>query len=436
MNVVLLFRSLPIEKIGHNGEHHVGCPCREHRWCAGIDGKRGRNGLEHDVAETQGQTETQIEPHAALALARREREADDREDERGEGGGNALVVFHLILHHVARSAVDLLGDVFAQFGTGECLLLAFGIDKVGRLHEDDRVFLGTAGDVLLESLQLALLPVAHTPVELGVGDGVILHLHSREVAHELLVLKLVEFEAVALLRVVVVVLDVGYHAFVHLQLHIVGRCVLGVVAVECLEILAYHRAVGYLVGPEIVGEGGDKHTRNHVGAHETLEGDAGGQHGDDLRVAGQLGGEEDDGDEDEKRTEKIGVVGDEVGIVIEDDGSPRGMILRELGEILVEVEDYGNGDDQGNGEEIGADELLDDIPVQNLDITLGIQEAQEAKVFPQPPEQGLKAGEQSGQLPVATVKRTPGAEKSAMLSDFLYFHLCRNRFTLCAPVGR
>ena len=59
------------------------------------------------------------------------------EDERGEGRGDALVVFYLVLHYVARTAVDLLGDVIAELRTGEGFLLTLGIDQVGRFHHDD-----------------------------------------------------------------------------------------------------------------------------------------------------------------------------------------------------------------------------------------------------------------------------------------------------------
>ena len=73
-------------------------------------------------------------------------------------------------------------------------------------------------------------------------------------AHELLVLELVERESVAFLHVVVVVLDVGYDTVAHLQHHVLGRCVLPLVLVYRLEVLAYDGAVGYDLGIEIKGQ--------------------------------------------------------------------------------------------------------------------------------------------------------------------------------------
>ena len=122
---------MPVAEVGHDGKDDVGNPCGEHRREVSIDGKCGRYRLQHDVGEAQGQTDAQVESHATLALARRQRQAYDGEDERGEGRGYALVILHLILHHVARAAVNLLGDVLAQLRRGERLLLAFRVDQVG-----------------------------------------------------------------------------------------------------------------------------------------------------------------------------------------------------------------------------------------------------------------------------------------------------------------
>ena len=91
------------------------------------------------------------------------------------------------------------------------------------------------------------------------------------------------------------------------------------------------------------------------------------QHGDNLGVACKLRREEDHGDEDEERREQIGEVGDEVRVVVEHNGFQRCVILRELCQVLVHVEHDGDGDNQDDGEEIGADELLDDIPVEPFD---------------------------------------------------------------------
>ena len=78
-------------------------------------------------------------------------------------------------------------------------------------------------------------------------------------------------------------------------------------------------------------------------------------------------GEKDDGNEDEQRAEKVGEVGDEVEVVVEDDALPRSIIGHELVDVLVVVEHHGDGDDQGDGKEVMAQELRDDVPVQTTE---------------------------------------------------------------------
>ena len=370
---------VPIAEIGYEGKDKVRNPCGQHGGRAGIDGKGRGDGLEHDVAEAQAQADTQIEAHSSLSLSRRERESDDGEDEGGEGHGDALVELHLVLHDIARAAARLLGDVVEELGRGEGLLLALGIDQVGGFHEDDRVLDVAGDDPLAQADQRARLPVGGLPVVLRVGDRVVLDLHGRHVADQLLAFKLVEGEAVAALVAVVVVLDVGHRALAHLQLDVLRRSVLLGVAVERLEVLADDRAVGDDEAVEVEGDAGDEHARDHVGAHQPPEGDARGEHRDDLGVAGQLRGEEDDGNEHEERGEEVGVVGDEVGVVVEDDGTPGRMVLRKLREVLVEVEDQGDGDDQHDGEYVGADKLPDDVPVETTEKVLGRQLAQHTR---------------------------------------------------------
>ena len=130
------------------------------------------------------------------------------------------MVFHLILYHIARSAVNLLGDVCLQLRAGKCLLLSARVDQVGGFHHDNSVFYGALRDVLAQSLEFADGPERRFPVILGVADGVVLYLVGCHMTHQFLVLELVQTEAVAFLGIVVIVLDIGYYALVHLKLHI------------------------------------------------------------------------------------------------------------------------------------------------------------------------------------------------------------------------
>ena len=168
-------------------------------------------------------------------------------------------------------------------------------------------------------------------------------------------------------------LDVGYHASVHLQLHVFGRGILLLVLVHRLKVLSDDRAVRNHIGRERVGECREEYAGNHVRAKQALERYSRCQHGDNLGIACQLGGEHDDRYEHEQRTEEVGEVWHEVGIVIEDDSSCRCMILGKLRQVVVEVEHDGNGDDERYREEVVAYELLDDISVQSFDVSQWVE---------------------------------------------------------------
>ena len=196
---------------------------------------------------------------------------------------------------------------------------------------------------------------------MGVADGIILDDVGRQRADQFLVFKLVEREAVAGAGNVVILRHEGNDARCHLQLYVGGGGDLLVVLIERLEVMAYNVALGNNVGTEIEVEHRDDSRRNEVGAQQPLEAHAAGQHGNDFGIACQLGGEEDDGDEDEERREEVGEIRHEVDVIVHNDGPQGRMVGSELRQILVDVEDNGDGDNQGNGIDIGADELPDDV---------------------------------------------------------------------------
>ena len=212
--------------------------------------------------------------------------------------------------------------------------------------------------------------------------------------HEFLVLELVERESVAALQVVVVVLDIGDDALAHLQLHVFGGIVALLVLIERLEILLDDRTLGDDVGTQIEREQRDECRGNHVGPHHAPETDTGCQYGDNLGIAGHLRGKEDDGDEHEERREQIREIGNEIQVVVEHDGLQGRMVFGELRKILVDIEHDGNRDDERNGEEIGGEELLDDVPVDGLDIAPGIESA---KFVAYPSQHGCKPAELAAQ---------------------------------------
>ena len=66
-----------------------------------------------------------------------------------------------------------------------------------------------------------------------------------------------------------------------------------------------------------------------------------------------------------KVAENADEVGDEVEVVFEDDAAQRGRGAGadEMVDLLVEVEDDGDGDHQQDGEDIRAEEFTDDVSV-------------------------------------------------------------------------
>ena len=95
---------------------------------------------------------------------------------------------------------------------------------------------------------------------------------------------------------------------------------------------------------------------------------AGGVHGDDLGVAGQFGGEEDDGDEDEQAAEHVHVVGDEGEVVFENDLLQGDLVLKEIIHFLCEVKDHRNRKNEHNREKECAQKFLYYVPIKTLQL--------------------------------------------------------------------
>ena len=78
----------------------------------------------------------------------------------------------------------------------------------------------------------------------------------------------------------------------------------------------------------------------------------------------QLGGKENNSNENEQRTEQIGEIGDKVHVVFKDDLIPGSFMLHQFVHLFVEIEYHCNRNDQCNSKYVCPQELLDDIPVQ------------------------------------------------------------------------
>ena len=305
-----------IEAYGDEGEEDIGQPRGKHRWPVALDGKGGRDGLEHDVGGGQCQTDAEGAAHAALALAEREEEANGGEDEGGEGVGIALVVLHQIDLDIAGTTQFLPLHILQQFVVGERLLVVFGHHEVLGFHVDDAVDIAFGGDVLAQSLEGADLHIIEFPVVTLVGEGIILDALCGEMADEALVLELVEGETAPALVLAVEVVDVGNHAGIDLQLDVLGNLRTLAALVARLELQTLDAAAGNDLAAEVEAEGGNEGRGKHVGTVDAPHAHARGHHGNDLAVIGQLAGEEDDGDEDKESREEVAVERNEVEIVL------------------------------------------------------------------------------------------------------------------------
>ena len=101
-------------------------------------------------------------------------------------------------------------------------MLTLRINEVHGLHLDEGVDDLARLYLFSQALERTNLIVLRLPVVTGVADGVVANQRGRHVTDEFLVFKLIERKAVASLHAVVVLLEVGYDAWCHHQLHIVG----------------------------------------------------------------------------------------------------------------------------------------------------------------------------------------------------------------------
>lgn len=94
---------------------------------------------------------------------------------------------------------------------------------------------------------------------------------------------------------------------------------------------------------------------------EAPETHACGQHGYDFGVACEFGGEEYDRDECEERRELVGEIRQEVDEIIANRCLERRF--EKSVKFLVDIKHHGNGQDENDGENVGAEKLTDDISV-------------------------------------------------------------------------
>ncbi len=195
-------------------------------------------------------------------------------------------------------------------------------------------------------------------------QGIVAYRLCRKARYEFLVLERFQRKLVAGLLIVVIARHVGYLAFRHLELD-VGSIV---------HTLVFHIGVRIVYALDIGGRddictediGCKRYDRGayQIGPQQTPVTHAGGQHGYNLRIVGQLGCKEDDRYECEQRAELVGKVRQKVEKVIEYRGPERGF---EKGiELLIYVKHYRDSEYERYRENVGSEELANYVPVKYL----------------------------------------------------------------------
>ena len=257
--------------------------------------------------------------------------------------------------------------VLFQLGVRHRLLLVADEEEVARFHSDDGIHEVVMRYLLSHAPKLSNGDVTQMPLVADIAQGVVLDGICREVRNEFLVLELVEREVDARLAHAVEVLHVGNDARFDLQLHLV--CVGGVLLsllISVFEGKALDAAARDDFCSKIKGHGCNDGGTNHIGEQQASATDARAYHRYDFAAVCHLRGEEDDADEDEECAEEVGVVGDEVEVIIHYNRPPWCLRLSEAVDVLVEIEHHADTDNQHDGEEVSPEELSDYVTVNPL----------------------------------------------------------------------
>ena len=144
----MLLGRASVEPERDEGKKDVGHPNRETGRPTGVGGERSGHGLQHDVGKGERQTDADARTHAAFALFARDGNTDERKNERGEGRCEAFMVFYFESADAGCTAEALSVDEGAEFRHSHGFLHAFDVEKILRLHDNCRIELLSALDLL------------------------------------------------------------------------------------------------------------------------------------------------------------------------------------------------------------------------------------------------------------------------------------------------
>jgi len=137
------------------------------------------------------------------------------------------------------------------------------------------------------------------------------------------------------------------------EIHI-GKCPSFLVCVR-------DQKIGQVKGEGRENDGGDKIRPQHpVITYPTAE------NGNDLRFGGHLRSEINHGNKCEQVTEKVDKIGDEIQVIIKNDGIERGFFGNEFIDIFGKVENNYDHDQQRNSIKKCPQEFLYDIEIDGL----------------------------------------------------------------------
>ena len=114
--MITLPRGAVVENSSDDDIDEIGDPHRHTRTGVARDGKGGSDRHEQNIRETEQQTQADVQADASPDLARRERQADDGENEGGGSDGDAPFVLDFEIFDISDAAGLLLVDIFLEFG--------------------------------------------------------------------------------------------------------------------------------------------------------------------------------------------------------------------------------------------------------------------------------------------------------------------------------
>ena len=196
--------------------------------------------------------------------------------------------------------------------------------------------------------------------------GIITDTVRRDTHLQRLVVEMLKRSTIARLGTNLETLNIKHRSRLHHHLDIARVLALELtnIAVLKVEQLAGGRRDDIPSHPE--GQQKQKQRRPKVRQHETVKTHTRSQYGDNLGVACQFTGEENDGNEYEQLAEHIHIIRYKIEVIVKHNLPKRHLVVVESVHLLRQVEHNGNRHHQNDGEEIRPQKLLYYIPINEF----------------------------------------------------------------------